>query len=98
MVGDEVWCQLRIVNRTSSTGSQRGYIGNVSNALNGIHIVDLQKESVLASANTIECHGSDFLTLTPTECREITGEPNSVQFRLANRESHRFGALDTKNK
>ena len=98
MVGDEVWCQLRIVNRTSSTGSQRGYIGNVSNAIHGIHIVDLQKKSVLASANTIERHGSDFLTLTPTECREISREPDSVQFRLTNRKSHRLGALDTKNK
>ena len=98
MVGDEVWCQLRIVNRTSSTGSQRGYIGNVSNAIHGIHIVDLQKKSVLASADTIERHGSNFLTLTPTECREISREPDSVQFRLTNRKSHRLGALDTKNK
>ncbi len=98
MVGDEVWCQLRIVNRTSSTGSQRGYIGNVSNAIHGIHIVDLQKKSVLATADTIERHGSDFLTLTPTECREISREPDSVQFRLTNRKSHRLGALDTKNK
>ena len=86
------------MNRTSSTGSQRGYIGNISNALNSIHVVDLQKESVLASADTIEGHGSDFLTLTPTECREISGEPNSVQFRLANRKGHRLGALDMKNK
>jgi hypothetical protein len=53
-----------IVNRTSSTGSQRGYVRNVGDALNGVHVVDLQEESILPTADTIESHGSDLLALT----------------------------------
>jgi hypothetical protein len=53
-----------IVNRTSSTGSQRGNVRNVSDTLNGVHVVDLQEESILPTADTIEGHGSDLLALT----------------------------------
>jgi hypothetical protein len=53
-----------IVNRTSSTGSQRGNVCNVGDSLNGVHVVDLQEESILPTADTIERHGSDLLALT----------------------------------
>jgi len=54
-----------IVNRTSSTGSQRGDVCNVGDATNGVDVVDFKKESVLASADTIECQSSNLLAIAP---------------------------------
>jgi hypothetical protein len=74
-----------IVNRTSSTGSQKGNVCNVSDATNGVDVVDFKKESVLASADSVKCHGSNLLALIVTEFREVTCEPGGIQFALADR-------------
>jgi len=78
----------RNANRVSSTGPQRWYIRNVSDAAHGVHVVDFKKESVLRSANAIERHRSNLFALAIIECRKISGEPNSVQFRLADWKIH----------
>jgi hypothetical protein len=74
-----------IVNRTSSTGSQRGDVCNVSDATNGVDVVDFEKKCVLAPADTIQCHGSNLLTLIVSKCRKVPGESGGVQFALADR-------------
>lgn len=86
-----------IVNRTSSTGPQRGCVRDIGDALDSVDVVDFEQESILSATDTIECHRSDFLALTPVERRKVAGEPDSIQFRLSDRESHlRRGALDMK--
>lgn len=88
---------MDIVNRTSSTGSQRGYVSDVGDALHGVHVVDFQKECVLPPTDTIQCHGGDFFALTPTQCRKVSGEPSGIQFALSDGKSHlRRGAFAMK--